>query len=144
MTPSRGKAVFNRRSLFIALLAVGPATAGAQFTTFIPPKPKVQDSIKAAVASGQVARSDSVARASITNLKTWVDSASGVTTPVMTAADSARLANATVVADTATTFRNGARAPSTASDLPLMAGLGGLLVMLGLLIRARSPRERSV
>jgi hypothetical protein len=127
--------------LVLALVAGLPGIAGAQFTTFIPQQDKVADSIKAAVASQQVAERDSTVHAQLTNMRTWVDSAAGVTPIPSTAADS--LASGVAVADT-TTFVNGARAPLTASDLPLLllAGVGVLLLGV-LLLRPDPARQRN-
>jgi len=134
-----------RRLLVVALVAGLPGIAGAQFTTFIPPQPKVVDSAKmqtATAVAAVAANADTTMNTRLTNMKTWVDSAAGVAPARMTAADS--LATATTVADTAitttTTMRNGSRAPATASALPLIALLGGLTLSAGLLLMRR-PRE---
>jgi len=100
-----------------------PASAAAQFTTFIPPKNKVQDSVKAVVAEQQRARADSMTAASLTNMKTWVDSAAGVVPP--TRADSA------IAAVDSATFPNGSRAPMTASALPLLIVIGAASLGVG-------------
>src|SRR3954464_4325685 len=115
----RRKTVSFRRMLVLAAIAGFPGIAEAQFTTFIPPKNKVADSVKAAVVAEQKAQGDSLSQAQITNMKTWVDSAAGLTPVPMTAipADSGVQR---VVATDSTTFRNGSRAPATASDLPLL------------------------
>lgn len=112
----------------LALAAAAPTVAQAQFTTFIPRR--TADSVKAAVVATQQKVSDSVAKAQITDLKTWVDSASGIVAPG-TAADS--LAR-TTLADTSTTFRSGSRAPATASSLPLLALIGGAALLFGALL----------
>lgn len=127
-----------RRIIFlIALFAAAPTMAQAQFTTFIPPR--AADSVKAAVVATQQKVSDSVAKAQITDLKTWVDSASGMVAPG-TAADS--LAR-TTLADTTATFRSGSRAPATASSLPLLALGGCAALFLGaLLLSDRSSARR--
>lgn len=129
-----------RRFIYIfALVAAAPTMAQAQFTTFIPPR--TADSVKAAVVATQQKVSDSVAKAQITDLKTWVDSASGMVAPGTVADSLAR----TTVADTAVTFRSGSRAPATASSLPLLALVGGASLFLGaLLLRERSSaRQRA-
>src|SRR5690348_15723608 len=94
--------------LVCAIAAAAPSLAQAQFTTFIPPR--TADSVKAAVVATQQRVSDSVAKAQITDLKTWVDSAAGIAAPATAADSMARM----TAADTAT-FRSGSRAPATAS-----------------------------
>jgi hypothetical protein len=136
-----------RHLLVVALVAGLPGIAGAQFTTFIPPQPKVVDTVAAPTATATVAaRADSTMNMQLTNMKTWVDSAAGVSPASVAAADS--LATATTVADTTittTTMRNGSRAPETASALPLIALLGGLSLSAGLLLmrRPRTARDRA-
>lgn len=116
----------SHRSLFtLALILMGPASAAAQFTTFIPPKNAAKDSVKAATVAQQRAKSDSITTAALTNMKTWVDSAAGVVVP---ATDTAAVA--AVMADT-TPLRSGVRAPATASPLPLLALLGALALAVG-------------
>ena len=129
--------------LVLAVLAGLPGTAAAQFTTFIPPQTKVADSVKAAVAAQQKTQQDSIAQTQLTNMKTWVDSAAGVTPP--TTADSvANALAATNNGDTAA-FRNGMRAPETASDLPLLVVIGVLALGLGTLLLGggTAPRTRA-
>lgn len=136
--------MYLRSICLIAALGVAPRVAGAQFTTFIPPQNKVADSVKAAVVAEQKAQADSVAAKQITNMKTWVDSAAGLAPTPTTAADS--LARSIAANDTTTaatnTFPNAARAPETASDLPLILLLGTLSLAAGglLLIRGRETR----
>jgi len=134
-----------RRLVLVALAMWMPRIASAQFTTFIPPQNRVADSIKAAVVVQQKAQADSAANMQLRNMQTWVDSASGVASPpATTAADS--LANrlaATNAAPLATaTLRNGARAPATASDLPLLALIGGAAFVVGTLLLASGPPSR--
>lgn len=136
-----------RRILLLAVFAIAPGAASAQFTTFIPPQNKVADSVKAAVVAQQKAQADSMTAMQITNMKTWVDSAAGVAPAPTTAADS--LANNIAATDTTkatTTFANGTRAPETASALPLMVLLGTFALGLGtfMLIGAREPRAAQV
>jgi hypothetical protein len=145
---SGGKAVSHRRLLTIALIVGLPGIVQAQFTTFIPPKDKVADSAKAVVAAQQKAQQDSSVKTQLTNMKTWVDSAAGlVPTPSSTASDSMAAAlpptPATSAADT-TTFTNGARAPSTATNLPLLLVLGGLMVFAGAVLVGAKPKAEHV
>jgi hypothetical protein len=121
----------------IASLA-GASSAQAQFTTFIPPQTVVQDSAAraVAVADSVQAVADTSTAVAITNMKTWVDSASGIASPPITP-----LPESTTVAES-TTFVNGARAPETASDLPLLLLVGGIALMTGLLLLGgREPRR---
>src|SRR5215213_4656066 len=128
----------HRHLLVLALTAGISSTAAAQFTTFIPPQSKLTDSVKTAVVAQQKAQGDSVARVQLTNMKTWVDSAAGVVAPPMTVADSLAqptlqdtAAKTVVATDSAPTLRNGARAPATASPLPLMALIGVVTLAIG-------------
>ncbi|MFI5227990.1 MAG: hypothetical protein ACHQWU_02905 [Gemmatimonadales bacterium] len=133
-----------RRLLVLALIASLPATVHAQFTTFIPPRPKVADSVKAATMAAQTAATDSAVNMQLTNMKTWVDSAAGIAGPPVTAADSlaAGLSAAPNPADSAQ-FRNGLPAPATASDLPLLALVGAALLALGvLMLSMEDPKPR--
>ena len=120
-----------RHLLVLAALAGVPQFATAQFTTFIPPKNKVVDSVKAAVVAEQKAHADTAASMRLTNMKTWVDSAAGVLPVPTTAVDS--LAAAVPASDTVT-MRNGARAPATASALPLIALLGATMLVVGAML----------
>ena len=120
-----------RRLLVLAALIGTPAVAQAQFTTFIPPKNAVADSVKAVAAVQQQVKADSITHAQITNMQTWVDSAAGVTPRSMTAPDSVAAAAATAVAVDSTTFPNGTRAPETASDLPLLVLMGAVALLIG-------------
>ena len=133
--------------LLSAATLLTPAALSAQFTTFVaPPRKAAADSAPATVAAK--ARADSVARMSLTDMKTWVDSAAGTSTQVASANDTTMAAAnaamtpppaATGNARTTTTFSNGAIAPNTASPLPayLAAGLASFSVGLFLLRRRR-------
>lgn len=140
----------HRRLFALSLIVALPAVAAAQFTTFIPPQAKAVDSAKAAVAAQKTAQADTSLNTRLTNLKTWVDSAAGVVATPTPARDSLAAANPTVsprdsvsvrASDTAT-FRNGARAPATASDLPLLALLGAGALGLGALILGTGGNKR--
>lgn len=128
-----------RRFVVLALVASLPATASAQFTTFIPPQ-KAKDSVKAAVAAEQRARADSLTAASVTNMRTWVDSAAGVLAPTSTATDTLHPTSTDSLA-----MRNGSPAPMTASALPLLLllGMGSLSAGAILLIRPATRRYRA-
>jgi hypothetical protein len=135
--------------LFAASALLAPASTHAQITTFVaPPRKATVDSVKAIVAAN-TARSDSVARMSLSNMKEWVDSAAGVGTPTPAATDtmaaSQEVAAATTPAPTrgaTTSFSNGAIAPNTASPLPLLLVLG-IASLAGGLTTLRFARSRS-
>jgi hypothetical protein len=142
------------RSFALAALVLAPQLAAAQFTTFIAPKNKVQDSIKAEVVAVQKAQADSITRLGITNMKAWVDSAAGIPTPPLTDSTVAKTTVTMppapkpkpVIKTDSAVFRNGIRAPATASNLPLIAllglitmSVGGLLVRVPARQRARRP-----
>src|SRR3954469_24629501 len=115
--------VSKRWILSLILIASAPAVAAAQFTTFITPPNPAKDSIKAAVVAEQKAVTDSVNRAQIANMKTWVDSAAGVVVPPTDTAFRAQ----TIMADTMTTMTsNGLIAPNTASPVPFLLLTGAL------------------
>jgi hypothetical protein len=137
-SPQWSSPVSNRWILTLAFIALAPASAAAQFTTFIAPPNPVKDSIQAVVAAEQKAAADSVTRAQIANMKTWVDSAAGVMVP---ATDTA-FAVQTVTATTETS--GGLVAPDTASPVPflLASGLMGLLIGLYLVRRPRPKAQR--
>ena len=146
-------------SAVLALLALAPAVAGAQFTTFISPRSRVTDSVKAVVAAAQKAQADSMAAARVTNMKTWVDSAAGLAPSPTAAVDSVAagtsagdsltagtsagdsLTAGTSAADTALP-RAGIPAPATASNLPLYVVVGAVSLMLGGALVAGGAGER--
>jgi hypothetical protein len=123
-----------------------PGVAAAQFTTFIPPVNTTADSVKAAVVAAQQVQKDSVVAAQVTNMKTWVDSAAGLAQTSATTADSLSIAPTppTTAAVDSATFANGARAPATASALPLLMLLGIALVCAGVIVGRGVPRMRPV
>lgn len=133
--------MFLHRILYVAAFVAAPAVAQAQFTTFIPPKNKVADSVKAAVVAQQKAQTDSISHAQITNMRTWVDSAAGVTPTRATVADSLAAGLNATAAET-TSFRNGTRAPATASDLPLLALIGAAALLFGTFLLGSGARTR--
>jgi hypothetical protein len=141
-----------RHLIILALFAGLPVAAQAQFTTFIPPQAKMADSAKSAVVAQQKAQADSVTNLQIADMKTWVDSAAGVAMPPATTADSLARAGVSGAAtpstpattDTTTpTLRNGARAPATASDLPLLALIGMLSLFVGTVMLAGTQLGRT-
>jgi cytochrome b len=128
-----------RRLIALAMIAGMPGIARAQFTTFIPPKVTVADSVKAVVAAEQKAQADSTAHAQLTSMRTWVDSAAGLT-PTTTAADSMAQSTAASTTSDTMTMRNGSRAPATASLLPLLTLTGFVALLAGaFLLRGARP-----
>lgn len=115
-------------------LALGAAPAHAQITTYVAPaRPAAPD--PAVVAAADSARKDSVSRVAMTNMAEWVDSAAGVTIPA-TVGDTVNDPGRPV----ATSFSDGAVAPATASDLPLLAAAGVVLLIVGAALIVRHPR----
>src|SRR5438046_10521703 len=112
-----------RSAFAIAALAVIANVASAQITTYVAPNRAVTPTAQAVAPTDSI-KSDSVARTTMTNMKTWVDSASGVPVPSYVGrVDSAALAN-DAGRPVVTTFSNGSVAPATASDLPMLAIVG--------------------
>ena len=111
-----------------AALAAAPAIAGAQVTTFVQPPQKAVDTVTVVTAADSAARRDSLARAQVANMKAWVDSAAGDV--VTTRTDGSMTSEAP-----AQEFRNGSRAPETASPLPMLALLGAGAMSAGWLLR---------
>ena len=126
------------RTLFTStVLLLAAVSAGAQITTYIaPPRPAAELRMIAAADSAQ---RDSVAVASMTNMKAWVDSAAGVPVPATVGViDSAALVNDP--GRPVTVFSDGSVAPATASALPAIALLGVLALGTGLLLLGTRPR----
>ena len=149
------------RSLLAATAAVcilAAATPGsAQITTtIVPRKPSERAQVEAARRDS--AQQDSVARVTLTGMKEWVDSAANA---LAVRPDTAGAPSTTGVAappppqdrhdsTRATTesaqeqptaereFREGGRAPDTATPLPTLAVAGAVLIVLGVLLRRRA------
>lgn len=131
-----------RSRLALVLIALFPAVASAQFTTFVPPVAKT-DSVKAAAVAQTRAARDSITHTTLTNMKAWVDSAAGTvatTTDTMAAATTPAPGSAAASSSGTTSFSNGAIAPNTASPLPLIALVGLAALSLGTVILAGRPR----
>lgn len=131
-----------RSRLALVLLAVVPAVASAQFTTFVPPVAKT-DSVKAAAVAQTKAARDSITHTTLTNMKAWVDSAAGTvatTTDTMAASSVASPGVPAAAPSNTTSFSNGALAPNTASPLPLIALIGLAALSLGTVMLAGRPR----
>jgi hypothetical protein len=149
----RGTVKYHR-IVVLAFSTLLPATASGQFTTFVtPPRPRVDSATAVATPAQQRTTADSVARVAITNMKAWVDSAAGdvvvnrvdsagrpvaatgpVTSGVVTPAPpGAASAESTAV------FREGARAPDTATWLPLLVLVGTSAIGLGVVLLRWRP-----
>ncbi len=151
--------VLNRIAIaaVAALVTVAAVPAAAQVASVVAP-PKVAHAETAQVqAKAIAAKRDTSVATRLSDMKSWVDSASGVaikTTPIsatpsadstrprITSADTARAAS-TVRAQPArveaTTFHNGAAAPATATLLPMIV-LAGIALLSAGVVLIRAPR----
>ena len=129
-----------------------PALLPAQVTTYIGPprREKVEPGKPKPPAVVAKARADSVARMSISDMKTWVDSAAGTSGPAATVADTALAPTDTATlpprpasppARATATFSNGALAPNTATRLPTLLLIGVLMVGAGIVLLQLRPRR---
>jgi hypothetical protein len=129
-----------------------PATAAGQFTTFTPPRPRVDSARIAPTPAQQQATADSATRVAITNMKAWVDSAAGdvvvnrvdstgrpVAAPGPVTSGATPSDRAATPAESTMTFRDGARAPDTATWLPLLVLVGTGAVGAGVLLLRWRP-----
>ena len=142
------------RAAAAALVGLGAARADAQITTVIAAPKRAEANAQAAARREEVAQ-DSIARVTLTGMKQWVDSAAAslalrpdtgtvpvetpaqATAPAAPRSDTVASAPPRPAADTA--FRDGARAPDTATQWPAVALGGGLLLLMGLALRPRAP-----
>jgi LPXTG-motif cell wall-anchored protein len=124
-----------RTSLAGILLALSTEVS-AQITTYVAP-PRSQAPSPQMVAAADSVQRDSIAKATMTNMKAWVDSAAGVTVP-------AHVGDSLPANDpglpVTTTFNDGAVAPATASSLPAVSLLGTLAIIAGALLLAKRRR----
>ena len=142
-------------ALLLGMVIAPVASAGAQFTTVVAPPPAQKQAIAVAEAKAAVPR-DTGHRATMQSMSAWVDSVAGTQAPAVVtdsaAGDVVVSSDSAVVPaprneETGTTrFADGARAPNTASPLPLVlvAGLGALLVGAWLLVTGRQPATAPV
>jgi hypothetical protein len=150
------------RAAFAAMLIVGAGTAKGQITTVVaaPPK-KTEPAQKAAAQKREQAAQDSVARVTMTGMKEWVDSASAalairpdtVPTTADTAVGTPRAATspaprsdssaAARTQEPTPEFKDGARAPDTATPIPAIGLAGGALILMGVAIKRRERLARS-
>ena len=112
-------------------LAFCASQASAQITTYVaPPRPPAPD--PALVAVSDSVRRDSLAQVAMTNMKEWVDSAAGIAVP--------ERVGDSLPPVSVTTFEDGSVAPATASDLPTIALVGFVFLVLGAGLIANRPR----
>jgi len=128
----------SRVVMAAAAFILGANVLSAQITTYVAP-PRAPAPSPQAVATADSVRRDSVATATLTNMKSWVDSAAGVSVPAQANADTTPTVN-DVGRPVTTTFSNGSVAPATASDLPTLALVGVLTLFLGAVLLANRPR----
>ena len=126
----------RRFVLSFALVALAPSVGEAQFTTFVAP-PKKVDTVVAgdSVVVAAAPTADSVARATIANMKAWVDSAGGDAVDLRAA--TSRSTTTPTVGEPVATFSDGAPAPNTATMLPLIAAFGASAVGVGVVLLRR-------
>ena len=143
------------RAAAAALMALGASRANAQITTVVG-GPKRADPKAEQVARRDAAAQDSIARVTLTDMKAWVDSAAAAlalkpdtgTAP----ADSGAAANQARgeslqpvdsavarrrIRESPPEFRDGARAPNTATRLPTIAAFGIVMILAGVALRRR-------
>jgi hypothetical protein len=148
------------RAAFAALIAFGAAHAHAQITTVVSTPPKRNEQAQQVAAQREQAAQDSVARVTLTGMKEWVDSAAtalairpdtgtkpadtAVTAPAR-AMPAARDTGTATRRESAPEFRDGSRAPNTATLVPTIAVAGVALLALGIALRRRprAARERA-
>ena len=143
----------------LALIVI-PALASAQITTVIS-APKRQEAAAQVAAQREAAAQDSIARVTLTGMKEWVDSAANAMAvrpdTTVTVSDTSLAAIPSSVPqrpDSATsqpapapgtdTFRDGARAPNTATPWPTLAAVGLGLIAAGSLLRRRMTPAESI
>ena len=147
------------RAALAAMMIVGAATANAQITTVVASPRKTEPAQQAAAQQRERVAQDSVARVAMTGMKEWVDSASAalairpdtVPTPADTALATPRAAttpspksdtSATARAERQSEFKDGARAPDTATAIPAIGLAGIVLVLAGVAMKRRERTAR--
>jgi hypothetical protein len=139
--------VKHQKLVILAFSTLLPATALGQFTTFVtPPRPRVDTTQVQATPAQQRATTDSLSRVAITNMKAWVDSAAGDVVVNRTdsagrpiAATGTVTSGTTAAVESTTVFRDGARAPDTATWLPLMVLIGTGALGVGVVLLRWRP-----
>ena len=147
----------------VLLSFAGAGMAKAQNTAVIIPPKRADTAAADSVRRAQVEQ-DSIARVTLTDMKQWVDSAAQALAvqPDTGAAPTTRSDTAAAVvapaapqrpdstaqnrpaSQAATEFRDGARAPDTATPLPTFALVGGAMVLAGIAIGRRRRRIPAV
>ena len=146
----------------VLLSFAGAGMAKAQNTAVIIPPKRPDTAAADSVRRAQVEQ-DSIARVTLTDMKQWVDSAAQALAvkPDTGAAPTTRSDTAAAVvapatpqrpdttaqnrpSQAATEFRDGARAPDTATSLPSFAVVGGAMVLAGVALRRRRRRVPAV
>ena len=130
-----------------AMLTLVAIPASAQFTSVVVPPPAKAAPVAQTQTQTIAERRDSAARVTMTNMKDWVDSAAATLGVAAVPADSARAVveapaaqahheapKAPASAAETTEFREGARAPDTATPVPMLALLGLLSLGAGLVL----------
>jgi hypothetical protein len=146
------------RAALAAMMIVGAGTANAQITTVVaaPPR-KTEAAQQAAAQQREKVAQDSVARVTMTGMKEWVDSASAALAirpdTVPTTADSSvgtpRAATAPAPKSDSSTaerqpeYRDGARAPDTATPIPAIGLAGVVLILAGMALKRRERAARA-
>jgi len=142
------------RAALAAMMIAGAASANAQITTVVASPPKRVDPAQQATAQREQAAQDSIARVTMTGMKQWVDSAAAalairpdtVPTTADTAVGTPRAATSPAArsnsqaptrADSTAEFRDGARAPDTATPIPAIALAGAALIAIGAAMKRR-------
>ena len=129
-----------------AMMLMVATPAAAQFTTVVAPPKKVTPTVTAdARVTGATPR-DTGRRATLQEMSAWVDSVAGTSPTVASAPQAVDSAGGDVVAPAQPAapterFTDGARAPNTASPLPvlLLAGLSAMIAGAAMLV----PRKRA-
>ena len=152
------------RASLAAMLIFGAARANAQITTVIGSPKRINPSQQQEAVKREQAAQDSVARTTLTGMTQWVDSAaaalalrpdtgavpaSSATATPPARPDGARGDPRTISSSAAPTpaapapeFRDGARAPDTATPIPTIALVGGVMVLIGLIVRHTTAAVR--
>ena len=132
----------------LAFSTLLPVASDGQFTTFTPPRQRVDTARAPLTPAQQQTTADSVARVAITNMKAWVDSAAGDVVvnrvdstgrPVAATGPVTSTPVPPARAESTTVFRDGARAPDTATWLPLLVLVGTGAVGLGMVLLRWRP-----
>jgi hypothetical protein len=140
--------VKHHKLAILAFSTLLPATALGQFTTFVtPPRPRVDSASIRQTPAQQAVTADSIARVTITNMKAWVDSAAGdvvvnrtdSTGRPVAASGPVTTGQTPTVAESTTVFREGARAPDTATWLPLLVLIGTGALGVGFVLLRWNP-----